>query len=220
MKTFERVLFLLAFLCLSVCTARHIYRLWIEPRASVLDEFRGPLVKEIIKAKSLNELVVKYRVVKKQVDEEDKKIEALEKKELETPQAEGQDGEDGSRRKRFVQRNSEREPYKSEDELRDAITEWEEKTHEIFELRIYCLFGFLSVILGVIVHRKRSEWLGLAMLVTGFSELVYWASPSFRGANSVEFDKLLMNKLGFSFASLLLLLAMGCLLGLMKEERE
>lgn len=220
MRTFERVLFLLGFLFLSVCTARHIYRLWIEPRASVLDEFKEPLAMEINKAKSLRELIDKYRVAKKQVDEEKKKMEDQLDKDIEKAKAEGKDAGEQNEIRQNARSIRESESFKREDELRDAITEWEDKTHQIFELRIYCLFGFLSVILGVIVHRRRSEWLGLAMLVTGFSELVYWASPSFRGSNSVEFDKLLMNKLGFSFASLLLLLAIGYLLGLVKRERE
>jgi hypothetical protein len=118
----------------------------------------------------------------------------------------------------MLMNNSDREPFKSENELRQAIDDWEEKKHQTFELKVYCSFGLLSVIVGLVIHRKRSEWLGLAMLTTGFAELVYWASPSWRGSNSVEFNKLLAHKLVFSFLSLLVLMAIGYTLGLLKRR--
>ncbi|NOX53934.1 MAG: hypothetical protein GXP27_05740 [Planctomycetes bacterium] len=196
MKTFQRVLFLLAFVPLSAYTARHVYRRWIEPRDSVLDEFREPIDEEIETASDLESLVARYRKVKHEVD----KIAAKHK------------GEDEDEWK-----DTSEEPFKSEWKLRNAIENWEAREKEIFELRVYWAFGFLAVLSGTILVRKN-PWLGLAMLITGFSEMIWWTSPPWGGGSAVEFDRLLINKLFFSVASLGLLLGVAWLIGLFSEQ--
>jgi hypothetical protein len=43
-------------------------------------------------------------------------------------------------------------------------------------------------------------------LIAAFAEFIYWTSPTFLGANTREFDRLLANKLAFSLMSLVLLM--------------
>jgi hypothetical protein len=52
-----------------------------------------------------------------------------------------------------------------------------------------------------------NRWFGLTLLIAAFAEFIYWTSPTFLGANTREFDRLLGNKVAFSVVSLILLMA-------------
>jgi len=67
LKTFERVLFLLAFLFIDIYTTRHIYRLWLAPTTSVLDEFKGKAEIAVDSATDLRQLLAKYRPAREAV---------------------------------------------------------------------------------------------------------------------------------------------------------
>lgn len=45
----------------------------------------------------------------------------------------------------------------------------------------------------------------MTLVIAGFSEIIYWTSPTFLGAVTKEFDRLLVNKLALSLVSLALL---------------
>jgi hypothetical protein len=57
---------------------------------------------------------------------------------------------------------------------------------------------------GVVVH-KFSSWAGLILRIIGFSEMIYWTTPSYMGWGTREADKLFENQLVFSVLALLLL---------------
>ena len=57
-------------------------------------------------------------------------------------------------------------------------------------------------------------------MIAGFSEFIYWTSPTFLGSATREFDRLLLNKLVFSLASLVLLGLAIYLLGVFSEEKS
>jgi len=71
----------------------------------------------------------------------------------------------------------------------------------------------------VLTYIKSNRWFGAALVIAGFSEFIYWTSPTFIGATR-EFDKLLANKLALSVVSFLLLLAAIWLLGIFSAKDE
>lgn len=79
----------------------------------------------------------------------------------------------------------------------------------MFELRYFWFSGLAFLIIGLFCYERGSPWLGLTLLIAGFSEMLWATSPSFRGSPQTEFDRLLTNKIIFSSISLVLLLAIG-----------
>lgn len=187
MNALQKTLGIIAFLILSSQTVRHTYVRWFEPRASVLDKYDKPLKDEIASATSIDELLRHYDPVRKQVDAAKQELSKAGKK-------------------LTYEEEKDVEPYKSEHALREAITEWEEKSKEIHEIRFFWLIGLAFFVLGLLTYRKVSRWFGLTLLIAAFTEFIYWTSPTFLGANTREFDRLLGHKLTFSVISLILLI--------------
>jgi hypothetical protein len=184
----QKTLAIIAFLILASQTIRHAYLRWIEPRSSVLDKYDKPLHDEITKAASLDELVRRYDPVRQQVDAARQELSKAGKK-------------------LTYDEEKDLEPYKSEQALHEAVTEWEAKSQEIHEIRFFWLVGFAFFAVGLVIYKKLNRWFGLTLLIVAFIEFIYWTSPTFLGANTREFDRLLENKVAFSVISLALLLA-------------
>jgi hypothetical protein len=203
LNALQKTLAIIALLALVSQSVRHAYRLWLEPRGSALDKYDQPLKDTIENAGSLEELLGRYDKARKEVDEK-----RQQRKEAEQPER--------------VQLYSAEltEPYKSERALREAITDWEKKDAEIHELRFYWMVGLALLILGIVSYRKLSRWFGLTLLIAGFSEFIYWTSPTFFGPGTREYNRLLANKLVFSVASLILLLAVIWIKGIFANEKE
>jgi hypothetical protein len=199
MKALKITIFLLAILVLNTQLARHFYVRYLEPRDSVLDKYEQTETKKAIKtAVSLDELVSRYDAAKKRVDELD---EQRKKAELNM-----------SKDKRDVFRDQfgekHKEDYERKSDLKEAISEWEKKGKEIYELRMFWLFGFAFFLSGVILFVKGRDWLGMSFMVPGIVEMIWWTSPSFGLSGSPhEFDRLLMNKLLFTIITLILVIA-------------
>jgi hypothetical protein len=199
MKALKITVFLLAVLVLTTQFARHIYVRYLEPRGSVLDTYEQTETKKAIKsAASLDELASRYDAAKKRVDELDqqrKKAEANKSR----------DDRDVLRDK-FGEKH--KEDYERESDLKAAIQEWEKRSEEIYELRVFWLFGFAFFLAGAFLLFKEREWPGMAFIVPGIIEMIWWTSPSFRFAGSpIEFERLLMNKLAFTIITLMLIIA-------------
>jgi hypothetical protein len=199
MKALKITVFLLAVLVLTTQFARHIYVRYLEPRGSVLDTYEQTETKKAIKrAVSIDELVSRYDVAKKRIDELDdqrKKAEANKSR----------DDRDVLRDK-FGEEH--KEDYKREADLKEAIQEWEKRSKEIYELRVFWLFGIAFLLGGAYLLVKGRGWLGMAFIVPGIIEMIWWTSPSFRFAGSpIEFERLLMNKLVFTVVTLVLVIA-------------
>ena len=199
MKALKITVFLLAVLVLTTQFARHIYVRYLEPRGSVLDKFEQTETKKAIKgATSLGELVSRYDVAKKRVDELDKQIK----------KAEANKSKDDRDVLRDKFREEHREDYERESDLKRAVQEWERRSEETYELRVFWLFGFVFFLGGATLLVKGREWLGMAFIVPGIIEMIWWTSPSFRFAGSpIEFERLLMNKLAFTLITLVLVIA-------------
>lgn len=191
------MLFLIGFLFIDIYTTRHIYHLWLAPTASVLDEFRGETQGAIESATELQDLMKRYRPVR----------EAAGKLE---DQNRGKDPDTW----RFEQQ----EPFRSEATLRRAIEEWEQKQNDLFEMKVYWSLGLLGAVLGLIIYRKASRWLGLALLITGFAEMIWWCSPEWFSQATAETQRLLGYKLTLSLTTMLLFVGTARLLGLLRND--
>ncbi len=198
MKALLRTLAIVACLFLIGQTVRHAYMLWFEPRASVLDKYDKPLKDEIAAAASVDELLRRYEPVRKEADRVRAERRAA---------------------NREVGYNDESEPFKSERALRDAITSWEERAKEVRALHFYWFVGLFFAALGVTFYLWRNRWLGVTLVIVGFSEFIYWTSPTFLGSTR-EFDRLLLHKLVFSLVSAVLLGLAIHLLGVFSEEKS
>ena len=187
MKTFQRILGMLAVLIVSAQTVRHVYVRWVEPRQSVLDRF-DPTKKDIAASKSLEELVTLYEVAWKKVQEENK---------VNPPKTEAS----------YDYSRAEREPYKSEAQLKQAIIEWEDHERQLCELHFYWWIGLALVFLGVLAYRRPLHWLGMPGIVLGYLEMIWATSPSLSSFGyPVEFERLLVLKIAYSVAALAVVL--------------
>ena len=198
MKILRIIVFVLAMLVLLTQAARHVYVQYLEPRTSVLDKFEKTEAKKIIQsAMAISDLLVKYEPARKRVDQLDEKMkqELPEKTRDEYYMLEQKWKEDH------------KEEYELEEELKVAIQDWEERSKEILELRVFWLFGFLFFLAGIFMIKKGLDWFGVAFIVPGIVEMIWWTSPSFRFAGSpLEFDRLLNNKLAFTVVTLIILI--------------
>ncbi len=194
MRGLQITLLILGLLIMSTQTFRHVYVKWIEPRGSVLDEFRDDVEEDIAETKSLDELKELYR-------QAHGKVEAFEEKH---PEAK-------------VRMRADQALYVDEEEIEQAIRRVEGQRKSIFELWFYWLCGLGSVLLGLLAYRKFSRWLGMVGLITGFTEMAFWTSPLWRSAGPQgEFERLLTLKLLLSVVSVALLVT----LWLVSERRR
>jgi hypothetical protein len=112
------------------------------------------------------------------------------------------------------------EPFKSEVTLREAITNWEQRAKEVYSLRFYWLVGFILSAAGVATYLREHRWLGTTLLIVGFSEIIYWTTPTFFGGGIQEFDRLVENKLALSVVSVVILGLTLRLLNVFEEDRR
>ena len=185
MTTFKAILGMLAVLIVASQTFRHVYVCWIEPRESSLDQFE-PATRDIAAAKSLEELLVLYRP-------------ALE----EVRKADAKNGKDADSERSYRMRME--EPYKSEEQLRNAIREWETHRRQLAELHFFWWAGLVSVSLGALSYSRSKQWLGMSLLLLGFLEMIWATCPSFQTFGyPLEFERLLTFKVIYSMVSLIL----------------
>lgn len=198
MNALKKTLFIIAVVFISSYSIRHAYLNWIQQKESVLDKYSDAVDEDIKNAKSLDHLVKLYEKAKNNLDEYEKNPE--------NPKLE--------RYKWEI-----KEPYKSVQMYEDAIKDWESKTKEIFEIRFYWIVGFVLLIVGYFLYKKVNLWLGLTVIILGFTEQIYWTSPTWFG-NGVEYDRLLTNKFVFSLLTLILLITIGFLTDTLKNKQE
>lgn len=199
MKTAQRILFVIAFVFLCVNSVRMTYQKWFEARSSALDTYDEIVEVDIREATSLQDLLERYDAAHKRVKE--------------------YEADDANPQVEYRER-SETEPYKSEQKLRTAIDGWEAKTKQISRMRVYWLFGLAFLLLGLVAHKWLNPWVGIAALIVGFSEMIYWSSPSYFSGFSQEFERLLNNKLFLAWTSLALLLIVGLITDTLRDQKQ
>lgn len=198
MRNFLSVLFLIAFVFLSINGVRLVYERWLEPTESVLDRFDSPAQKKTRQASSLAELESRYEAAHSEAT-------AL-REELK------RDGEELDW--------TQREPLKLESELRDAVLSWEQQTFETRKVRTYWCLGVLFLLLGWVAHQWSKEWLATGCFVVAFGEMIFWSSVPYFSARSDEVERLMLNKLVLGTVSLVLLLVTAWKLRLLASKRE
>ncbi|MDA8021207.1 MAG: hypothetical protein MPN21_27540 [Thermoanaerobaculia bacterium] len=199
MRVFLKILFFIGFTCLSINTVRLSYQLWFQPTVSVLDKYDAPVESEIRDATSIEALLTRFDQAHADVETAKANLNPKELKDLD--------------------RSSE-EPFRSERLLRGAIQDWERQSNQIFKIRVYWCAGLLFLLVGVFAYKHSSVWIALSSLFVGFSEMVYWASPSYFGSRSLETERLLANKLGLGATSFLLLLLVAYLVGVFRTDES
>jgi len=188
MRSLQATLFVLVMLVLSTQTFRHVYVKWIEPTGSVLDEFREPVDEDIAASNDLHELKAMYAKARadRQGYEKGRPLSEVD-----------------------LARRTNREVYRSENELREAIVNVEGQNRSLFQLWFFWLCGLLSILLGLAAYRRVNPWIGMVGLITGFVEMAVWTSPLWRAHGPQgPFERLLTLKLTLSFVSMALLLAL------------
>ena len=198
MKALQTVVFVIAMLVLTTQAVRHVYVRFIEPRTSALDKYDLTETQKAIKsAESLDELLAQYEPARKQSDDLDLELKGLEENKTRD--------EIAVIREKF--RDQPKEEYKRESDLKKAVQDWEEKSQEILELRVFWAFGFALLLLGTLLFTWGRDWVGMSLVIPGMIEMIWWTCPSFRFAGSpLEFDRLLINKLVFTLVTMALLI--------------
>ena len=192
MKKMLTVLFILAALTSSTQTFRHIYVKWVEPRDSVLDEFKDDTESNIKDAKDVTKLTELYRDAHLAV----KEYESI-----------------SSNPKISYREQRTTEPYESERKIKKEIVAREHDQKQLFKLIFYWACGLTSLIVGILVSIKINRWLGVSGIIIGFSEMLCWTSPLFHNRLlSKEFEYLLNYKLAFSVITWVLLIVFWLLI--------
>lgn len=186
MRVFLAIVGLLLLLSLGSQAVRHAYWRSIGAQRSVLDRFAEPTEQRIAESKTIEELIGLYEKAHAEVQEDKKLPHPAEEDEWERQQ---------------------REPYKSEQLLKDAIEIWESHRRQIYEVQFLWWCGAIIVAIGHIVVRRVNWWLGISLLILGFVEMSYATSPPFPlGGSDGEFTRLLTYKLCYSAAAVAALL--------------
>lgn len=186
MKTLQITLFLIANVIFISQAGRNIHHLIFAAQPSVLDRFE-PEMEKARSEKDIQVLLADYKAVS---DE----IHALEK---------------GKRQSEVMDiRQEHSDLYESQTALRSEISQREQKSREMRDVWIFSGYGLLLIVAGSFVYRRGVVWPGFAILVTGFSVLEYWASPTFFGGGAVtEFHQLLLSKTVLTVSALVALYA-------------
>jgi len=198
LKIFLRVLFIIGFVFLSVNLVRLTYQLWLEPTSSVLDAYDDEVDAGIKGASSLEDLVTRYDQAHNEVtayenDPDNEQLEPYERANI--------------------------EPYATEIKLERAIESWEKRSKQISELRVYWMLGLVFLVLGIFAQRYLNELVGTAAVLVAFSEMIYWTSPAYLSGRSLEFERLLANKMFFAAVTFALLLATAYLTGVLAKKK-
>jgi hypothetical protein len=200
MRVLQITALLLTVLALSAQAVRHIYVAYVEPRTSVLDKYQETdASKAVREAASLPELLSHYDPAKKRVDELDKELKSAKEK-CKTREE-----------RRLIEekfREDHEQEYGRESELRNAVADWEEKNNQVRELHVFWAFGIGLFVIGAVLVARGRDWLGMALIIPGIVEMLWWTSPEIRLSGCpVEFDRLLLHKIIFTLITLAVVIA-------------
>ena len=183
---------------LSIQTVRHAYLRWIQPKSSALEKYNPSFKNKIKDAESLEALDAEYAKIKKEVDKADTEVKDA-----------------GREANRFN-----KEPFKTERELKTAIQNWERRSSEIMQTRFFWCCGLILSVAGVLLFIK-SPWIGLSFIIAGVSQMIWWVSPSFRyNEASAEYQRMLENKFFLSLITFVFVIILWILFGKYKTGEK
>ncbi len=102
-----------------------------------------------------------------------------------------------------------KETYDRLYETRSELTERERKSIEMRDTWAYSGFGIFLIVIGYFSFLRFSRWTGIALSLSGFVILEYWASPPLFGGAVVEFKALLWSKTALTVIALIFLYVGG-----------
>ncbi|TFH15912.1 MAG: hypothetical protein E4H02_06865 [Lentisphaerales bacterium] len=211
MRPLKITVFMVAVFVLTIQGFRHVYVRFLETRTSVLERYEvGDTEKVVNSVPSLAELVEQYEVAKKTVDE------------LEEQRREGAASRSEANWLVFEEtfREEHKQAYELESSLKKGIREWEGKSKEINDLRVFWLLGFALVVIGELFEISGRAWIGMSLIIPGLAEMIWWTSPSFGLAGGPhEFNRMLINKLVLTLITLVLVM-IGWYLNEKREKRR
>ena len=182
MKGLQYTVLVIALAILSSQSIHYIYMKFFYPTSSVLDT---PLEASIQKAESLDQLVEMYEKSRLEVKEHERQLSPAERQEP---------------------HRWDIEPYKSQNELRSAVVDWEHKNEQFRRLLVQWTYGLLVTLVGVGVYSRHGLWVGTALIVAGLGEMLWWCSPSIDVGGALQgFDRLLNTKLILSLVTAMVL---------------
>jgi hypothetical protein len=185
MKTLRITLFIIGNVLFLGQLARDLHHLAWGVETSVFDEFR-PARSKVRSEQSFEVLLADYRKVRAET-------EAIEvsKNEGELEQA----------------KRDNKDLYESLTELRSELAEREQKSRELRDTWVYSGYGIFLILIGFFSFCRRYRWAGIALSISGFAVLEYWASPPIFSGAVVEFRSLLWSKTALTIIALGLLYA-------------
>lgn len=189
MNKLKTTLFVLGMFLVLTQTIRHLYVLTNYDRPSVLDKYENEAIDiEIQNSVSLDSLVSQFDKAYHDVIE----------------------FEEGKTEEELKEVNKYRdEPYVTKSKYKEAIIDWEGKEEQIYEVLVFWFCGLFLILLGSFLTYKKFEWIGIALIITGIVEMIWWSSPNLSALGShAEFLKFLTTKLILSGSTLVLLLIM------------
>lgn len=195
MKTLHIISVIILSVVLLVQIARHGYQLVFGMERSVIEQYAGDYEaqQKARKTKDMSALIEEYRVVSTKTRELEREKTHSEIRDM---------------------RSQNKELYNGYNALQSEIRERESKSRQIRDILVFSTFGIIFIAIGVLIYKKGVVWPGFGLIIAGFCELEYWASPSFfRGGALGEYTMLLWVKLILSVISLSLLYALWSLRG-------
>jgi len=171
-KGLQHTVLIFALAILSSQSIHYVYMKFFYPTTSVLDTELDVGIRE---AKSLDELVAMHEKSEQAVQEYERQL---------SP-------EDRKNNNRW-----DAAPYRSQNEIADAIRDWERKNEQFRRLLVQWTYGLIIAAIGVAAYARGFLWVGTALVVAGMGEMLWWCSPSIRLEGAFgEFDRLLNTKL-------------------------
>lgn len=103
--------------------------------------------------------------------------------------------------------NEHKDLYNRMYETSSELSERESKKRELRDTWVYSGYGLILILIGFFAYRKNQCWAGVALAITGFTILEYWASPPLFSGAASEFRSLLWSKTVLTIIALGLLYA-------------
>lgn len=187
MKVLQIILFLIGNVVFLAQIGRHAHQIFFGTEHSIVEQYESDFSERERAKAQKNEAVLleEYRLANETVRALEKGVKSDAQSDL---------------------RREHTEEYDLRNSLRNELQERERRQRELRDVWLYSLFGLALIGAGAVTYFRGAYWAGFAVLVTGFIEMEYWASPTFfGGAADAEFRVLLINKFIISLIAFVLL---------------
>ena len=96
----------------------------------------------------------------------------------------------------YARQQAHPELYARSNALRKELTQRQNMSLELRDIWIYSGAGYILIALGSVLYLRGHNWVGMSLVLPGFTELAWWSAPSFTIGGAVqEYELLLTNKI-------------------------